>query len=333
MRSVRAWPRGKHGLPVRTIGAALGLALAVTPALASVPVPSAAPVHEGSVRVVAAASSAAVPACDPLASLAPAGPLPAPGARMPAGSTMARIQSRGRLIVAVDQNSYLWGYRNPSTGNLEGFDIDLAHEIARALFGDPDRIQFRTVSSAQRLPAVRSGAVDLAADSITINCAREQQVAFSTDYFDDGQRLLVLRNSGFHDLADLAGRKVCAASGTTSIATLAAARPAVVPVGVADWTDCLVLLQLHRIDGISTDEHILQGLQAQDPQTRLVGPAFTFEPHGLAIAKQNTDFVRFTNAVLEQMRTDGVWQQIYRRWMGRFGPTPRPPAARYTSGR
>ncbi|WP_280717259.1 glutamate ABC transporter substrate-binding protein [Kitasatospora sp. MAP5-34] len=242
---------------------------------------------------------------------------------------MQRIQSRGRLIAAVDQNSYLWGYRDPQTGTLQGFDIDLVHEIARRLFGDPNRVDFRTVSSAQRLTVVASGEVDLAADSITINCAREQQVAFSTDYFDDGQRVLVSRGSGVRNLADLAGRKVCAATGTTSIAELAAARPPVVPVGVADWTDCLVLLQLGQIQGISTDEHILQGLQAQDPQTELVGPAFTAEPHGLAIARENTDLVRYTNAVLDQIRTDGTWQRLYERWMGRFGPTPQPPMPRY----
>ncbi|WP_280669887.1 MULTISPECIES: glutamate ABC transporter substrate-binding protein [unclassified Kitasatospora] len=284
----------------------------------------------GAVRV-AALQAPAAPAsdtCDPQASLTPSA-LPAPGAPMPAGSTMAKIQSRGRLIAAVDQTSYLWGYRDPGTGTLEGFDVDLVHAIAKALFGDPDKVEFRAVSSAQRLTAVASGEVDIAADSITMTCAREQQVAFSTDYYNDGQRLLVRTDSGAHDLADLAGRKVCAASGTTSIATLGQAVPAVVPVGVTDWTDCLVLLQLGQVDGISTDEHILQGLQAQDPQTEVVGPAFTFEPHGLAIAKQNSDFVRFTNAVLEQLRTGGGWQQLYTHWMGRFGQAAQQPAPHY----
>lgn len=103
-----------------------------------------------------------------------------------------------------------------------------------------------------------------------------------------------------------------------------------VPTAVADWTDCLVLLQLGQVQGISTDEHILQGLEAQDPHTELVGPAFTKEPHGLAIARPNTDFVRYTNAVLDQLRTDGTWKRLYERWMGRFGPAPAPPTAHYT---
>ncbi len=60
---------------------------------------------------------------------------------MPPGSTMAAIAERGRLIVGVDQNTYLFGSRNPATGQLEGFDIDVAREIARGIFGDPDRIR------------------------------------------------------------------------------------------------------------------------------------------------------------------------------------------------
>ena len=73
--------------------------------------------------------------CDREASLRP-GPQPAPGA-MPPGSTMAAIADRGRLVVGVDQNTYLFGFRDPASGKLTGFDIDIAHEIARALFGDP----------------------------------------------------------------------------------------------------------------------------------------------------------------------------------------------------
>ena len=58
---------------------------------------------------------------------------------MPAGSTMAKILSRGRLIVGVDQNTYLFGFRNPATGEIEGFDIDIAREVAKAIFGDRRR--------------------------------------------------------------------------------------------------------------------------------------------------------------------------------------------------
>ena len=112
--------------------------------------------------------------CDREASLRP-GPQPAPGA-MPPGSTMAAIADRGRLVVGVDQNTYFFGFRNPSSGELEGFDIDLAREIARSIFGDPDRIDLRVVDASQRESALQSGEVDLVVRTYSITCERKRDV-------------------------------------------------------------------------------------------------------------------------------------------------------------
>ncbi|HET6214556.1 MAG TPA: glutamate ABC transporter substrate-binding protein [Micromonosporaceae bacterium] len=274
-------------------------------------------------------TSAAPPAsCDPRASLRPQGSRPAPG-QMPAGSTMGRIVQRGRLIVGVDQNTYLFGFRDPLTGTLSGFDIDIAHEVARALFGDPDRIQFKAISSAERIPAIQNGDVDIVVRTMTMTCERLEQVAFSTEYFTAGQRVLVTRDSSVAGIADLGGKKVCATDGSTSIRTVAAAPSHPLPVAVTDWTDCLVMLQQGQVTAISTDDTILAGLAAQDLNTKVVGDKITSEPYGVAMAKDATDLVRFVNAVLQQLRDDGGWQQIYRKWLSGLGATPNPPPARY----
>ncbi|SHM48898.1 glutamate ABC transporter substrate-binding protein [Actinacidiphila paucisporea] len=256
----------------------------------------------------------------------PAGALPQPG-RMPAKSTMAAIVARGRLIAGVDQNSYLFGYRDPLTGQLDGYEIQLLKRISTALFGSPDHIEFRTVTSAQRIPVLlQKDPVDIVIDSMTVNCRRWKSVAFSSDYMDAGQRVLVPKRSTARSVADLAGRKVCAASGTTSIDTLKGLKDhPVVPVGVKDWTDCLMLMQLGQVDAVSTDDTILIGLQRQDPNTRLIGPRFTAEPHGIAMQPGQIDFVRFVNAVLERMRQDGSLQRLAQTWLGdgtTFGPPP-----------
>jgi polar amino acid transport system substrate-binding protein len=274
-------------------------------------------------------SAAAAPACDPRrSSLRPVGALPRPGA-MPAGSTMERIRERGRLIAGVDQSIYLFGYRDGKSGQIVGYDIDYVREIARAIFGDPDKVQFRSVNAANRIQVLRSGQVDLIADSMTITCERLQQVAFSTDYFDSGQRVLVRQGSPYQRIQDLGGRKVCAPAGTTSITEIARVAVRPVPVAVVDFTDCLVLLQQGQVDAISTTDSILIGLRAQDPTTVMVGPRFTDEPHGIAVSQQTPDLVRFVNAVLERMRRDGRWAAIYRRWLSELGPVPSPPPAGY----
>jgi polar amino acid transport system substrate-binding protein len=87
---------------------------------------------------------------------------------------MAAIQERGRLIVGVDQNTKPFGFLDPGSVGLQGFDIDLAREIARAIFGDPDRIDLQVVEANQREPALESGQVDLVVRTFSITCKRKR---------------------------------------------------------------------------------------------------------------------------------------------------------------
>ncbi|AQA01239.1 ABC transporter substrate-binding protein [Mycobacterium sp. MS1601] len=266
--------------------------------------------------------------CDREASLRP-GPLPAPGA-MPPGSSMAAIQERGRLVVGVDQNTFLFGFRNPSTGQLEGFDIDIAHEIARAIFGDPDRVDLRVVDASQREAALQSGQVDLVVRTFSITCARKQNIGFSTVYYNAEQRVLALKGAGIDSAAtDLLGKRVCAVNGTTSMATLYNLQKRPELVGVSSWTDCLVMLQQGQVDAISTDDAVLAGLARQDPTVEMMGDSLGVEPYGVGVRLENVDLVRFVNAVLERMRDDGTWERLYARHLQSFGPSPGPPAPRY----
>jgi polar amino acid transport system substrate-binding protein len=268
-------------------------------------------------RVAAAAAS-----CNPKASsLAPSGP-----PQVTPGSFMAKIRARGYLIAGVDQSTYHFGFLNPLTGQIEGFDIDMINAVARAIFGtSAGHVEYKAISDAQRIPDVTSGAVDIVAHTMTITCDRLKDVDFSSVYFDAAQRVLVLKNSTATSLSSLRGQKVCATTGSDSLAVIAANKA--IPVPVTYWTDCLVLLQQGDVAAISTDDSILDGLQAQDPWTKLVGPRLTDEPYGLAISKRHPDFVRFVNAVLQQLRTDGQWAASYAHWVGT--PVPAPPPAQY----
>jgi polar amino acid transport system substrate-binding protein len=254
---------------------------------------------------------------------------------MPAGTFMQQIQARGRLIVGVDQNTLLFGSRNPLTNQIEGFDIDMLHQVAKAIFPDadlnPGRIQYVAITSDQRIPVVKNDSVDIVARTMTINCERWQQVDFTTDYYDAGQRVLVRTDSTAQSIDDLGGKKVCAAAGSTSINNFASRPTHPMAFIVADWTDCLVALQQGTVDAVSTDDTILYGLAAQDPYTKVVGPPFSHEPYGMAIKQSHPDFVRFVNAVLDRVRADGTWAAI---WKGRLGPVlktppPAPPPAAY----
>jgi polar amino acid transport system substrate-binding protein len=265
--------------------------------------------------------------CDREASLRP-GPLPPPGA-MPPGSTMATIADRGRLIVGVDQNTYLFGFRNPATGQLEGFDIDIAREIARAIFGDPNRIQLRVVDASQRESALQGGDVDVVVRTYSITCDRKKTVDFSTVYFNANQKVLTIKGSGIDSFQALSGKRVCAVSGTTSLSRLFDLNPRPTIFGATTWTDCLLMLQQGQVDAISTDDVVLKGLAHQDPNSEVVGDSVAVEPYGIGVNREHQDLVRFVNGVLEKIREDGTWERLYDARLQELGPSPGPPAARY----
>ncbi len=302
--------------------AAFGLALGAATAVAAPGLPAA--VRAARAPGIASAHGAAyaTASCNPEASsLSPSGP-----PQVTPGSFMEKIRARGYLIAGVDQNTYHFGFLNPLNGQIEGFDIDMIHAVATAIFGTyQNKVHYKAIIDKQRIPDVTSGAVDIVAHTMTISCDRLKKVDFSSVYFVAHQRVLVLKNSPTQSLAGLRGQKVCATEESDSLARISAAKA--VPVAVPGWTDCLVLLQQGDVAAISTDDSILEGLKAQDPWTKLVGPPLTNEPYGLAISKQHPDFVRFVNAVLQQLRTDGQWKASYAQWLSPPGPAP--PRAQY----
>ena len=201
---------------------------------------------------------------------------------------MAAIHDRGRLIVGVDQNTFMFGYRDPFTGELEGFDIDLAREIARRIFGDPDRIDLRVVEAGQRESALESGQVDLVVRTFSITCERKQNIDFSTTYFYANQKILAHKGSDIRSAADLSGKRVCAVSGTTSLKRVFDLEPRPTLVGVTSWTDCLLMMQQGQIDAISTDDVVLKGLARQDPDVDVVGESLGIEPYGVGSTRTTT---------------------------------------------
>ncbi|MGH8932779.1 MAG: transporter substrate-binding domain-containing protein [Egibacteraceae bacterium] len=264
----------------------------------------------------------------PVGSLRPKGPLPGPG-NMPPGSTMARIAERGRLKVAVDQSKHLSGFRD-STGELRGFDIEVAYGIAEAIFGDTEnRVQFIVTNIGDRKDVILSGEVDLVVNHFSITCARQRDVEFSTGYMEAFQRILVPKGSEVDSVDDLMGTRVCTSRGSTNNETIERLlnRPVEQVPNVAD---CLVLLQQGRIDAITSDEKILAGLASEDPRMEIVGAPLAQAWYGVGMSKTTPDLVRFVNGVLEESFADGTWAERYDRWYGEYlGPAPAPPPTFY----
>lgn len=279
-------------------------------------------------RPAAAAPSA--PACDdrnPRDTLRPLSPMPSPG-HMPPGSTMATIAQRGALVVGILEDTFPLAFRNERL-QPQGFEIDIARDIAGAILGDPARVVFRPVREADRFTSETAGSMDLVIAAATITCERRKLVDFSAVYYEAQQRLLVNRGSGVKNLADLGHERVCAPLGSTSMQKILSAPTRPTAVGAAIATDCLMMLQLGEVDAVSTDDTLLAGMQAQDSRTEIVGPPLNQEPYGIAINKNTPDLVRFVNGVLERRARDGRWQASYRTWLKALDPPPTPPTAQY----
>ncbi|MFF7738684.1 transporter substrate-binding domain-containing protein [Streptomyces sp. NPDC007984] len=266
------------------------------------------------------------------------------------GDTIRAIKSREgekrKLVVGVDQNSYRWGYRNPNSGKtaeLEGFDIDLVHRIAKDILGDADAVQFKAIPTDQRIPAIEDGRVDMVVRTMTINCDRIGDVAFSAPYFKTGQQVLAPKSSpvkGYDDT--LADRRICTAAGSTAYAALEADQKAgKLPAGtdisttVPNQLDCLVRLQLGEVDAVVTDGALAASQAAQDPTVQLKGEAFTAEYYGVAMKKDADDLVRRVNQILVDWRKDTAngWLWSYEKWLsatlGKDAKNSEPPAPQY----
>ncbi|WP_329068179.1 glutamate ABC transporter substrate-binding protein [Streptomyces sp. NBC_01429] len=256
------------------------------------------------------------------------------------GEAIKRIKARKvpKLVVGIDQNSYGWGYRNPLTKELEGFDIDLVHAIAEEIFGDPDAVTYRAVTTSQRIPALKKeegkdGAVDLVVRTMSIDCQRKKEVLFSTAYFETGLQLLAPKGSAIKGYDEsLRGKRVCSASGSSADSKLRAESFGAKRVSVPNQLDCLVRLQLDEADAIMTDNSLAAGLMAQDPAIERVGAQLPKEYYGIAAKNGNTDLIARVNKVLKDYSAggdDSRWTRSYKKWLAKGLPgLTGPPTAR-----
>ncbi|WP_083282844.1 glutamate ABC transporter substrate-binding protein [Humibacillus sp. DSM 29435] len=315
---------------VTTVGAVAGLSLlaacsGVTYAETTVPV---------SPTTTAASKPPATPvSCDNATQSYD--PLPSiPASASISDTTMKKIIARGYVTVGVSADTYLFAARNPLNGKIEGFDIDIAKAVATSIFGDPNKVQLRVITAADRIPLLEKRSVDMVVRNMSMTCDRWNDIAFSAEYYRSGQTVLVAKPAGATKvdttLQQLTGKKVCAPTGTSSLDKLRSVKGPIA-VTAPNHTGCLVLFQQGDADAITGDDTVLAGLAAQDPYTIVSSaPLITQEPYGIGVNKEDRYFASYLNTVLAQVKSDGEWKSIYNRWLAKpLGPAPSPPKPVY----
>jgi glutamate transport system substrate-binding protein len=241
-----------------------------------------------------------------------------------AGTPLGDIQKKGEIVIGVKYDVPPFGFNNPSSGKVEGFDVDLGQAVADKLGVKP---KFIEAISDNRIPFLQDGTADLILSTMTINEERVGQIDFSDPYFIAKGRILVkAANSEITGIDTLTGKNVCTALGSTYEATIKKQAPRAKLKLVDSYSECLESLQNGSVDAISTDDVILTGMIIQDDSLKLVGDELTQEPYGAGIKKGNTQLKDFVNGVFDEYKKDGRYAKTYEKWVGRYTDTkPEPP--------
>jgi aspartate/glutamate/glutamine transport system substrate-binding protein len=229
-----------------------------------------------------------------------------------AGTALRRIQDRGKLVIGVKHDVPTFGYLNPRNNQLEGFDVELGRAIAREVLGSADKVEFKEAKSADRIPFLNSGQVDLILSTMTANEERAQQIDFTDTYYIAGQSLLVKKDSTITGVRDLSGKTVCSVTGSTSEKNIREKAPQAQVVLFGTYSECVQTMDTGRAEAVTTDDIILLGFVKDAPDRyKVVGGQFTIEPYAGGIAKNNPELLSAINTAVKNIKASGEWKRIY----------------------
>jgi putative glutamine transport system substrate-binding protein len=282
------------------------------------------------VGLIAAAcgGTAAVPTSSAVVTSAPTTTI-APKPSFAPGSTMAKIVSRGKLIVASSFDQPLIRYKDPITGTVSGFEIDLIQEIAAGLFGDPslDRVEIKDIPFANRIPMATEGTVDMAIGGITVTKSRMQQVDFSSPYLIAGTGVLVPSNSPIKALDDIKDKTVAAAKASTQEQIMKATYPNAKLTLFDSAALGFEAVKAGRADALIAGEGPLISFVSQSADFRVLPGRLSYDPSAAVIKKGTQDLLDFVNKVVKDWKTSGRWAKSWEKYLGPVLKTaaPQPP--------
>jgi glutamate transport system substrate-binding protein len=246
-----------------------------------------------------------------------------------AGTTMAELNEAGAITIGTKYDQPGFGLLNPS-GTPEGFDVEIGKIIAAKLGIPEDGIKYVETVSANREPFIQNGQADIVVATYTINDKRKEVVDFAGPYYVAGQDIMVAAGNplGIAGPEDLAGKNVCSVEGSTPAENIRTKYPEATLTLFDVYSKCADALTNGQVDAVTTDNVILTGLVAGNPDGfELVGNPFTEEPYGIGLAKGDQAFRDFINDTLEESFEDGSWADAWDATAGAISGTeaPEPP--------
>jgi polar amino acid transport system substrate-binding protein len=243
---------------------------------------------------------------------------------LPAADTLETIKKKGVMVAGVKDSTPGFGFIDEKTREIIGYDVDFMRAIANKL---GVKLELKPVTSAGRMPQLIEGNVDIVAATMTATPERAKQIDFSLTYFFTGQKFLVKKGT-VKSLADLEGKKLGTAKGSTSERNAAKALPKATILSFDDYPQAFLALQQGKVFAVTTDESILANIHGRAPnkeQFEIPDIQISDEPYGIGMRKGDKNFGDFVNKTLLEMEKSGEARRIFNRW---FGPNTASPLNR-----
>lgn len=230
--------------------------------------------------------------------------------------TLDKIKAAGVLKVGVKVDVPNFGLKNTATGEVEGFEIDLAKVIAKDLLGDENKLQTQAVTAKTRGPLLDNGEIDLVIATFTITEERKKTYNFSDPYYSDAVKLMVKKASGITDLKGLDGKTIGVAQSATSMKAI---QEAADKDGIkikfdeyATYPEIKAALDSGRVQCFSVDGSILSGYV--DDTTVILDEKYSPQEYGVTSKLDNKDLAEYVNGIVNSLKASGELDQMIEKW-------------------
>ena len=241
-----------------------------------------------------------------------------------AETTLEKVKQSGVIGVAYRESSIPFSYLDDKAQPV-GFGVDICNKVVDAVKKSTGRadlkVQLQAVTSANRIPLLQNGTIDIECGSTTNNSERGKQVAFATNYFYTGTRFLVKAGAPVKSLADLAGKPVVSTSGTTNYKILRnlneEKKLGIELLGAKDHAESALMVQTGRAVAFGMDDILLYGLKASSAnpaELAVVGEAIQVEPYAIMVRREDPAFKKLVDDTIAGLIQSGEFEVLYKKW-------------------
>ncbi|WP_373899463.1 amino acid ABC transporter substrate-binding protein [Haloimpatiens sp. FM7315] len=230
-------------------------------------------------------------------------------------NSMEAIKEKGKFVVGLDDSFPPMGFRDDN-GEIAGFDIDLAKEVAKRI---GVKVEFKSVDWDGVVLSLKNKDIDVIWNGLTITDERKEKIGFSKAYLKNRQIIMVNKNSVIESKMDLSKKSIGVQMGSSSEEALNSEKDVVSSLKdvkkYSNNTEALLDLKAGRIDAVVIDEVVGRYYMTKKPLTyEVLEDNFGEEEYGVGYRKEDKEFGEAIDKALDEMKKDGTMDEIYKRW-------------------